>query len=202
MDVQRGFRIGPWAVSPLTGEIVSDDRAVHLEPKVMEVLVALAAQAETLVLRDDLLLEVWGSRAATSDEPLTRCIAQLRQALGDSSRNPQFIQTIPKRGYRLIVPVLPLDAPDEPPAASATGARRPWQGVGMIGVLAAVGVSAWLALPLIFEKPAVVDACRIEQLEQPMRAIDLTRCAGRRWDRAGKRGRRDRRPPAARLPPP
>ena len=121
MDIKRGFRIGSWAVSPLTGEIRSADQAVHLEPKVMEVLMVLAEKAESVVLRDELLASVWGARAATSDEPLTRCIAQLRQSLGDSSRNPTFIQTVPKRGYRLMVPALPLEDQREAvrPAASA-----------------------------------------------------------------------------------
>lgn len=182
MDIQRGFRLGPWAVSPLTGEIESAGRIVHLEPKVMEVLVALASQAETLVLRDDLLKQVWGPRAEISDEPLTRCIAQLRQALGDSSRNPEFIQTVPKRGYRLILPALPFDAPGTAAgdvSASPAGAapihangHRPWQGIGMIGVLAVVGLVAYRVLPLPFDSTETIDACRIEQREQPLRSID------------------------------
>ena len=64
MDMQGGFRIGPWTVSPLTGEIESDGRSVHLEPKVMEVLVILAEKAESVVLREELLDRVWGPRAA------------------------------------------------------------------------------------------------------------------------------------------
>lgn len=172
MDNNRGFRLGPWAVSPLTGEIESEGRIVHLEPKVMEVLVALAGQSETLVLRDDLLNQVWGPRAAISDEPLTRCIAQLRQALGDSSRDPKFIQTVPKRGYRLIVPALPLDVPSNEAAGGHRPWHRPWRGIGMIGALAAVGLAAYLALPLMFDDTATADACRIEQREQPLRTID------------------------------
>lgn len=107
MDLQAGFRVGEWDVFPLSGDIRSAAGSVHLEPKVMEVLVALAERAESVVLREELLEKIWGSRAAVSDEPLTRCIAQLRQGLGDSSRDPRYIQTVPKRGYRLLRPVEP-----------------------------------------------------------------------------------------------
>ena len=61
MQSDGGFRIGPWRVSPLTGEIESSDRAVHLEPKVMEVLVVLAENAGSVVLRDELLERIWGA---------------------------------------------------------------------------------------------------------------------------------------------
>ena len=136
MDLQGGFRVATWDVFPLTGDIRSAGDFVHLEPKVMEVLVALAGRAGSVVLRDELLATVWGPRAAISDEPLTRCIAQLRQAFGDSARNSRIIQTIPKRGYRLMQPVVPIEpAAAEPeaferqemPNAIDQGRRqRPW----------------------------------------------------------------------------
>lgn len=180
MDIQGGFRIGPWTVSPLTGEIESDGRSVHLEPKVMEVLVVLAEKAESVVLRDELLNRVWGPRAAISDEPLTRCIAQLRQSLGDSSRDPRFIQTVPKRGYRLLVPALPVGAAPEPEPEQGpdragqstqrhyerTSAFRPWQGVALIGSLTVVGLIALLGLGLFPDSE--VDPCRYDQAEQSL----------------------------------
>jgi len=113
MDLQPGFRIGVWNVYPLEGEIRDGDSAIHLEPKVMEVLVALADRAPAVLRRDELADRVWGRRAAVSDEPLTRCIAQLRQALGDSSREPEYVQTVPKRGYRLLKSVVPIAADDD-----------------------------------------------------------------------------------------
>jgi TolB-like protein/DNA-binding winged helix-turn-helix (wHTH) protein/Tfp pilus assembly protein PilF len=111
-------------VLPLTSEIQGPAGSVHLEPKVMEVLVALARQPGHVVERDTLLSEVWGARGAVSDEPLTRCIAELRRALGDSPRAPSFIQTIPKRGYRLICEAGPLEQPGARlPALEATAAE-------------------------------------------------------------------------------
>ncbi len=109
-SLKKGFRVGEWAVEPLKGQIVAGDARKHLEPRIMEVLICLAENAGEVVERDELLLKVWGERAVT-DEPLTRCIAELRRTLGDTRKNPKFIQTIPKRGYRLLAPV---SAPESP----------------------------------------------------------------------------------------
>jgi DNA-binding winged helix-turn-helix (wHTH) protein len=101
----------------------------------MEVLLVLAERPREVVEREELLRRVWGSRAAVSDEPLTRCIAELRRALGDSRETPTYIQTIPKRGYRLLVPVTPSvtaepQRPAAPPAAGTSPAPpQPSRGV-------------------------------------------------------------------------
>lgn len=116
VDWKAGFRIDAWEVRPLEGDLAGHDESVHLEPKVMEVLVALAEHAGQVVEREALLQRVWGTRAAVSDEPLTRCIAELRRAFGDSRQSPKYIQTVPKRGYRLLATVAPLAVPAEPPA--------------------------------------------------------------------------------------
>ncbi len=107
-DLKNGFQLGPWQVLPLHGEIQGALGSTHLEPKVMEVLVVLARHAGQVVERETLLQSIWGARGAVSDEPLTRCIAALRRALGDSRQAPSYIQTVPKRGYRLISAVAPL----------------------------------------------------------------------------------------------
>jgi TolB-like protein/DNA-binding winged helix-turn-helix (wHTH) protein len=174
VELKQGFRLADKEVRPLTGELVSADGIVHLEPKVMEVLAALAQRPGDVVEREELLRLVWGSRAAVADEPLTRCIAELRRVLGDSRQTPTFIQTIPKRGYRLLCPVTPLappaatrpepaaapppvrEPPAQPPAAtapdaSAASARvprpRPAHAAwlgGLAAVLALAGIAAWV----------------------------------------------------------
>jgi serine/threonine-protein kinase len=77
---------------------------VHLEPKVMEVLACLAQQAGQTVSKGTLFESVWRGTVVT-DDVLTRCIVELRRAFDDDAREPRIIQTIPKRGYRLIAPV-------------------------------------------------------------------------------------------------
>ena len=107
-ELKHGFRLGCWEVRPLTGEIRGADETLHVEPKVMEVLLVLAQRSGEVVERYDLLSQIWASRAEVSDEPLTRCIAVLRRALNDSPQMPSYIQTIPKRGYRLLASVTTL----------------------------------------------------------------------------------------------
>jgi len=70
----------------------------------MGVLVCLAQQASQTVSKEMLFRTVWPGTVVT-DDVLTRCIAELRRALDDDAREPRIIQTIPKRGYRLIAPV-------------------------------------------------------------------------------------------------
>lgn len=108
-ELHQGFRLGAFEVEPLRGAIVGPDgENHHLEPKVMDVFVCLAGHAGELVTRDALLEAVWGEKAV-SDEPLTRAIGELRRALGDDRGNPTYIETVPKRGYRLIGPVQPTE---------------------------------------------------------------------------------------------
>ncbi len=96
-DPKFGFRLGEWQAYPLRNLLVGPPGEVHIEPKVMQVLEQLAANAGEVVERDHLLETLWGGRAM-SDEPLTRCIATLRRVLDDSPKEPRFIQTIPKHG--------------------------------------------------------------------------------------------------------
>ena len=70
----------------------------------MSVLITLAERDGNVVTRDEIFNDVWGDVVVT-DESLTRCISELRQALGDNRGQPKFVQTIPKVGYRLVEPV-------------------------------------------------------------------------------------------------
>lgn len=98
------FKTGPFQVQPELNQICAHGKSAHLEPKVMEVLVCLAGRAGGLVSKEELFRAVWPSTFVT-DDVLTRAISELRKVLGDTTREPRFIQTIPKRGYRLLAPV-------------------------------------------------------------------------------------------------
>jgi len=108
-DLLQGFRLGPWKIEPLRGAVTGPHgETQHLEPKVMDVFVLLAAQANELVIRDQLLDAVWSGHIAT-DELLTGAISDLRRAIHDDRGDPKYIETIPKRGYRLIGDIYLLD---------------------------------------------------------------------------------------------
>ncbi|MCG6872001.1 MAG: winged helix-turn-helix domain-containing protein, partial [Gammaproteobacteria bacterium] len=100
----NGFCLGDLEVRPRHGLIRRSNGTVHVEPKVMNVLLVLAERAGEVVTRDELIERVWNG-SPVADEPLTRCISSLRRYLDDSPRKPRFLETIPKRGYRLMLSI-------------------------------------------------------------------------------------------------
>ncbi len=106
--LQQGFRLGNFEVRPLQGRMIGPEGEEHVQPKAMEVLVCLATHPGDVIERDDILAQVWGG--TEHDDALTRTVSDLRHHLGDHPDAPGYIQTIPKRGYRLIAEVeLPGD---------------------------------------------------------------------------------------------
>ena len=108
IDFTRGFQFGKFIVEPLKGCVVGDDQQPrHLPPKAMAVLISLAEVAPEPLTRESLIDRVWVERCV-SDEVLTHAITELRHALDDSPSNPEYIQTIPKRGYCLLANARPI----------------------------------------------------------------------------------------------
>jgi DNA-binding winged helix-turn-helix (wHTH) protein/tetratricopeptide (TPR) repeat protein len=99
------FQLGEWTVRRAEGLLSSESGSVRLEPRVMGVLAYLAAQSGKVVSKEELLAAVWGG-AFVEDGALNQAVHSLRKALGDDARQPRYIQTLPKRGYRLLVPAL------------------------------------------------------------------------------------------------
>lgn len=113
------WQVGPWRVHADTGELQREGpppESLRVEPRVAEVLVYLAQRAGQVVSREDLLSAVWPA-VVVGDDALTQAVIKLRKALGDDARRPAYIETLAKRGYRLIAPVSLLD----PPAPGPTG---------------------------------------------------------------------------------
>jgi len=104
------FIAGEWQISPSLNRMSRGADEVRLEPKVMQVLECLAETPGEVVTRDALVARVWPDVFVT-DDVLHRAIRELRRAFGDDTANPAYVETIRKRGYRLIAPVRPLDAP-------------------------------------------------------------------------------------------
>jgi DNA-binding winged helix-turn-helix (wHTH) protein/TolB-like protein/Tfp pilus assembly protein PilF len=98
------LQIGDWWADPATNELGRAGETQRVEPKVMEVLMVLASRPGGVVSREELLSLVWPG-VVVGDEALTQSIIKLRRALGDNPRSPAYIDTISKRGYRLVAPV-------------------------------------------------------------------------------------------------
>ncbi len=119
-SLREGFTLGAFTVEPALNRLSSPEQELRLEPKVMDILVCLAETPNVVLSKQDLLDRVWSGRFVV-DAVLKRGIHQLRKALGDSASAPQYIETVAKRGYRLLPAVHPLeDAVPEKHAASAT----------------------------------------------------------------------------------
>jgi Tol biopolymer transport system component/DNA-binding winged helix-turn-helix (wHTH) protein len=113
------FVVGEWRVEPALNRVTRLERGAspgRLTPKAMEVLVVLAARAGELVTREEVLEKVWPD-VHVQEEVLTRAVADLRKALDDDRREPRYIETIPKRGYRLVAPLRPVAPPVHRPRA-------------------------------------------------------------------------------------
>ncbi|MEZ4697412.1 MAG: winged helix-turn-helix domain-containing protein [Rhodothermales bacterium] len=101
---QTPFRLGEWLVQPDVNELQNRGTTERIEPKAMQVLACLASRAGRVVTRDELLDAAWPDVVVT-EGTLSRCISQLRRALDDDAREPRYIETIPKTGYRVIASV-------------------------------------------------------------------------------------------------
>jgi len=107
-DLLQGFYLGNLLIEPLKGQVTDRAGSRHLPPKAVEVLLCLAREPGDLVTREDLLSAVWGSGHG-SQEALSHAVSEIRHALGDHPDSPQYIQTLPRRGYRLAVHPVPID---------------------------------------------------------------------------------------------
>lgn len=128
-----GFRLGEFTIHPDRRTVVGPRGEVRLEPKVMAVLERLARTPREVVTRTQLLDEVWAGTVVT-EEVLTRCISELRGTFDDRRDSPEYIQTVPKSGYRLLVTPAPL--------SGAGGSRR----LAYAGIVAAIALALVLIL--------------------------------------------------------
>ncbi len=104
--LEQGFRIARWRISPRKNRIQQNrlwTKSVAVEPKPMQVLVALAKRPGETVSREDLRAAVWDGRF-TSDQVITVAIRSLRRVLADDVKTPKYIQTLPGKGYKLLIP--------------------------------------------------------------------------------------------------
>src|SRR5215471_9553154 len=121
------FRIREWRVDPALDEISREGTTIKLEPRAMRVLVCLAERSGEVVSVDQLLETVWKDLVVTQHS-VYQAIAVLRRALGDNPKNPTYIASVLRRGYRLVAPIEPDGATQDlvalPAEALAEGDLR------------------------------------------------------------------------------
>ena len=146
------LRFGGFDLDVSTGELWRDGGRVHLREQSVRLLATLAARPGELLTREELRAHVWPEGTFVDfDQGLNHCVRDVRAALGDAAGAPRFLETVPRRGYRFIAPVepvegtgLPTAGPDRVPAARVAGGRA---GMTMIAVAlgAAFAAAPWPA---------------------------------------------------------
>src|SRR3954453_16461493 len=98
------LRIGDWRADPVSRELARDGETARVELRTMRLLVCLAEHAGETVSIDDLLKQVWPEVAVSSDS-VYQAVATLRRVLGDDPKDPSYIATVPRLGYRMVAAV-------------------------------------------------------------------------------------------------
>src|SRR5580700_1850676 len=104
--------------------LLHGDERVSLTPKAFDVLRYLVERAGRLVTQDELLESLW-PETYVNQEVLRKYILEIRKALGDKPDNPEFIETIPKRGYRFIAPVIDENTVEPPGLPTSPAIEEP-----------------------------------------------------------------------------
>jgi adenylate cyclase len=102
--VEQSVSFGRYRFDPSTGRLWLREREIRLTPKAAGVLAALVARGGELVTKEELFASLWRD-IVVSDDALTSCVMELRRALSDNLKQPRFIETRHRRGYRFIAPV-------------------------------------------------------------------------------------------------
>jgi DNA-binding winged helix-turn-helix (wHTH) protein/tetratricopeptide (TPR) repeat protein len=134
-------RFGPFVLDPSSGELSRDGVRVPLQEHPFRVLRLLVERPGQVITRDELVGALWpGTTFIDTDVGLNTAVRKLRSALDDDSDSPRYIETLPRRGYRLCVPV-EADARPTPASVKAVGGRRWVWGVAVL--VACVGLLWW-----------------------------------------------------------
>jgi TolB-like protein/DNA-binding winged helix-turn-helix (wHTH) protein len=156
--MEPDFHIGEYLIRPQRDCVERGGKVIHVAPKAMAVLVCLAGAPGQVFTRQELFDAVWPG-AVVSDEALTQRVAELRKALGDSAHDPQYIETIPKVGFRLIPPVLersPGHVESAAPIQSSASPVGRTLGIASL-ILVLVAVLAFLYSTIDKDVPAPID---------------------------------------------
>lgn len=166
------FKLGDWLVEPNLNRFVRDGKSTRVTPKTMELLLKLAASPGEVISREALLEQIW-SDTHGGEEVLTRVVSDLRAALDDDRRQPTYVETIPKKGYRLIAKV---SAASDTTERVAGATRMLLVAAAMIAVV----LTAWMVMTRSGDDPtsAIASDTLSSDSAAPLAARQLTDLPG------------------------
>ena len=130
-ELHQGFQLGAVVIEPDLGVIIRNGQRYHLAPKAMEVLLFLSSTNGEIVTREQILSFGWGDKNAAKNN-VTHIISEIRHVLDDHKECPTYIQTIPRKGYRMLLPTIAKSANSIWPfpadqAGQITGLDKKWK---------------------------------------------------------------------------
>lgn len=177
---EPSIRFGCFELKLRSEELVRDGIAVKLPPQPFKVLAILVQNAGRLVTREEIRQKIWGDNTFVDfDKGLNFCIKQIREALGDHAQSPEYVETLPRRGYRFIPSVdedttaavanpkvvgihpvvapnhaMPLVAADQNPTTKAGPVRKYRREIAAVSVLALLAVPLYTLRGRMGSEPA------------------------------------------------
>lgn len=131
------FRFGVFEVDLEARELRKSGLRIHLQPQPFEILALLTSRPGQLVSREELQQKLWSNDTFVDFErSLNTAVKKLRSALNDDAETPRYIETIPRRGYRIVIPVVPVSANEQSvPPPGKDSERFPVKTLGIIVAL-------------------------------------------------------------------
>jgi TolB-like protein/DNA-binding winged helix-turn-helix (wHTH) protein len=146
------LRIGAWCADPASGQISRNQETIQLEVRTMRLLLCLAGHPGEVVSTDDLLNQVWAG-VTVSQDSVYQAVASLRRALGDDPKQPTYIATVPRLGYRMVAKVSPWV--EEPVAQSNSPMATSGSRLRIASIVGGAAIFLALAFAFLFHgKPA------------------------------------------------
>ena len=174
------LRIGDWCVNPAGGEISRSGETARVEARTMRLLMCLAEHRGEVVSIDDLLNQVWPD-VTVSQDSVYQAVATLRRLLGDDPKQPGYIATVPRLGYRMVATVSPWtdltsDRLNAPPLTPPRSKSRSWTaGAALCLVILAIGAFMYRARVASGNPTtALVNASQPEKSIAVLPFLDLT----------------------------
>lgn len=156
------YRFGEFEFDADRGELLRVDgsdqgRPERLPPQPARLLGLLVARGGDLLTREEIKEGIWSGVEVDFDASLHFCIRQIRQALGDSASEPRYVETLPRRGYRLLPPVEPIDSPGR-------SRRRSWRWKVLGGAAAFTAIALAVGLRPSDDPPMRIGIMSFEPL--------------------------------------
>ncbi|UII78231.1 winged helix-turn-helix domain-containing protein [Flagellimonas sp. CMM7] len=119
------YKIKDWTFDPITSELTNGSEKIHLQNQVAKVLIELIKANGQTISKKELLEKAWPNTIVTENS-LDKTVSELRKVFGDSRANAQFIETLPRKGYRLIAPLKKVEIENQAIPVIKKGSWLKW----------------------------------------------------------------------------